>query len=220
MHLLTSSSQFQGFRLTAPEVTAAASRAHLLPVRSLVNAPFIAAHARSLPSQLRRMSTWNDGAASGGGGSGSGNDLDGAAAAAEAEVDPVDMIDDIDLRKRTKEKSLNSVTLLGRVGGTPLLRGSEEHPVVVFSLATNIRYRKAGSTGSGTGGVDDYETKTDWHNVAVFRPYLRESVLNNVDKGSRLYVTGRILYGHVEDKLGNVRHTTTIVADDVIRFAG
>ena len=44
--------------------------------------------------------------------------------------------------------------------------------------------------------------------------------MNNVDKGARLYVTGRILYGHVEDKLGNVRQTTTIVADDIIRFAG
>lgn len=169
------------------------------------------------------MSTWNDGAAGGGGGSGNGNDLEGASGTSD-EVDPVDMIDDLDLRKRTKEKSINSVTLLGRVGGTPLLRGSEEHPVVVFSLATNIRYRKAasgsGDGGGGAGGVEDYETKTDWHNVAVFRPFLRESVLNNVEKGARLYVTGRILYGHVEDKLGNVRHTTTIVADDVIRFAG
>lgn len=33
--------------------------------------------------------------------------------------------------------AINQVTLLGRVGGDPQKRGSEEHPVVVFSLATH-----------------------------------------------------------------------------------
>ena len=31
-------------------------------------------------------------------------------------------------------------------------------------------------------------------------------------------VQGRIMYGSVEDKMGVTRHTTTIVADDVIRL--
>ena len=57
--------------------------------------------------------------------------------------------------------------MIGRVGGSPQLRGTEEHPVVVFPMATNIRYRKPGSNG------DEYETKTDWHNIAIFKPYLR-----------------------------------------------
>ncbi len=56
---------------------------------------------------------------------------------------------------------LNSVTLLGRVGVDPQLRGTDRHPVVAFSLATNLRYRP--------DGQQDYVTKTDWHNVAVFR---------------------------------------------------
>ncbi len=51
------------------------------------------------------------------------------------------------------------------------------------------------------------------------RPYLRDSVHQNVSKGQRVMVQGRIMYGSVEDKTGNVRHTTTIVADDVIRFS-
>ena len=54
--------------------------------------------------------------------------------------------------------------------------------------------------------------------MAVFRPYLRDAVQANVYKGQRVLVQGRIMYGSVEDKLGNVRHTTTIVAEDVIRF--
>jgi len=32
------------------------------------------------------------------------------------------------------------VTLLGRVGADPQKRGTEEHPVVVFSLATHQNY--------------------------------------------------------------------------------
>lgn len=37
-------------------------------------------------------------------------------------------------------KALNSVTLLGRVGAEPQKRGTEEHPVVIFSLATHQNY--------------------------------------------------------------------------------
>ncbi len=81
---------------------------------------------------------------------------------------------------------------------------------MAFSLATNIRYKPAEG--------DDYLTKTDWHNVAVFRNSLRETVAKNVHKGMRVLVQGRIMYGTIEDKMGNVKHTTTIVADDVIRF--
>ena len=112
------------------------------------------------------------------------------------------------------EKSINRVTLLGRVGIDPQLRGTESHPVVAFSLATNIQYRP--------GGVDSSNSlvkKTEWHNITVFRPHLRDSVHNYVTKGSRVMVQGRIMYGTIEDKQGNLRSTTSIVADDVIRFA-
>lgn len=36
--------------------------------------------------------------------------------------------------------AINQVTLLGRVGGEPQKRGTDEHPVVVFSLATHQNY--------------------------------------------------------------------------------
>lgn len=36
--------------------------------------------------------------------------------------------------------AINKVTLLGRVGADPQKRGSEEHPVVVFSMATHQNY--------------------------------------------------------------------------------
>ena len=112
------------------------------------------------------------------------------------------------------EKSLNSVTLLGRVGVNPQLRGSDNHPVVAFSLATNIQYRPGGNDSG-----NELVKKTEWHNIVCFRPNLRESVYNYVAKGSRVMIQGRIMYGSVEDKQGNLRTTTSIVAEDVIRFA-
>ncbi len=53
----------------------------------------------------------------------------------------------------------------------------------------------------------------------MLRPKLLDSVHQTVSKGQRVMVQGRLMYGEVEDKAGIARHTTTIVADDVIRFA-
>lgn len=36
---------------------------------------------------------------------------------------------------------INNVTLLGRVGADPQKRGSSEHPVIIFSLATHTNYK-------------------------------------------------------------------------------
>ncbi|KAB7504481.1 Single-stranded DNA-binding protein, mitochondrial, partial [Armadillidium nasatum] len=82
------------------------------------------------------------------------------------------------------EKSLNQVTLLGRSGNNPEQRGVAENPVVTFSLATNINYSK------GT----EIMQHTEWHRISVFRPHLREKVINYLEKGDRVLVTGRISY--------------------------
>ena len=79
------------------------------------------------------------------------------------------------------EKSINSVTLLGRVGMDPQLRGSEEKPITTFSLATNSTWRNV----QMRAGEPEWSTKTEWHNVVVFKPGLRESVFNNMSKGQR-----------------------------------
>ena len=73
---------------------------------------------------------------------------------------------------------INQVTLLGRVGVDPRIRGSAERPAVTFSLATNIRYRPG-----GPDSLEDFVTKTDWHNIAVFKPGLRSIVADSVHKG-------------------------------------
>ena len=49
-------------------------------------------------------------------------------------------------------------------------------------------------------------TKTDWHNVAVFAENLRDSVMATVSKGQRVHVSGRIMYGRIEDRAGVIRY--------------
>ncbi len=60
--------------------------------------------------------------------------------------------------------------------------------------------------------------KTEWHRICVFKPYLRDSILKYTNKGQRVFVQGRIIYGEVKEPEGNSRHTSSIVADDVIYF--
>lgn len=109
-----------------------------------------------------------------------------------------------------KERSVNTVTLLGRVGNDPLMRGSRDRPVTVFSLATSTTWKSQGAGG------EEWSERTDWHNIAVFKPGLRDTAYNYISKGSRVYVTGKIMYGEVTDRAGIRRHTTTIAADDLI----
>ncbi|XP_026765222.1 single-stranded DNA-binding protein, mitochondrial [Galleria mellonella] len=109
------------------------------------------------------------------------------------------------------EKTINQVTLLGRVGADPQKRGSEEHPVVNFPLATHFSYKYE----SG-----DILQRTDWHRISIFKPALRDTVYKYLKKGQRVYVTGKLSYGEVKLDDGQVRTASTVVADDVIFFQG
>ncbi|CAH0561235.1 unnamed protein product [Brassicogethes aeneus] len=107
------------------------------------------------------------------------------------------------------EKTINNVQLLGRVGADPQKKGSEDHPIAVFSLATHSNYRYE----SG-----EFLQRTEWHRVVCFKPGLRETILNYLKKGQRVHVTGRITYGEIKGEDGRPRSTTAIAADDVIFF--
>lgn len=102
------------------------------------------------------------------------------------------------IRRMAIERSLNRVTLLGRAGADAQLKGTLEHPVVIFNLAT--------SAGS----------KTEWHRISVFKPGLRTLAENYVKSGSRLLVEGKLSYGHIIDGQGNAVPTTSIIAEDVV----
>ncbi|EDV92555.1 single-stranded DNA-binding protein, mitochondrial [Drosophila grimshawi] len=107
------------------------------------------------------------------------------------------------------EKTVNTVTVLGRVGADPQLRGSLEHPVVTFSVATHTNYKYENG---------DWAQRTDWHRVVVFKPNLRDTVMEYLKKGQRTMVQGKITYGEITDQQGNQKTSTSIIADDVLFF--
>jgi len=121
-----------------------------------------------------------------------------------AEVNTTDNIPDL------REKSINQVTLLGRVGADAEAKGTENTPVATFSLATTTTFMKHGEVSQNTV----------WHRVSVFRPGLRETVLRHVVKGSRVLVQGRLSYLERADpnNPGVSISSVGVVAHDVVQF--
>jgi len=105
------------------------------------------------------------------------------------------------------ERGINSVTLVGRVGGDAEVRGSEQNPVTVFSLATSKTIARN----------DEFQQFTDWHRIAVFRPGIREYTAKSIKKGHMVYVQGAIRYSDYAPP-GNDQpvKVANIIADDVM----
>ncbi|XP_076652747.1 mitochondrial single stranded DNA-binding protein isoform X2 [Halictus rubicundus] len=111
------------------------------------------------------------------------------------------------------EKTINQITLLGRVGNDPQKKGNDEHPLVTFSLATHSNYKYDSNNIAG-----DFMQKTDWHKVCVFKPMLRETVTNYLKRGQRILVMGRISYGEFKDSDGQAKYSTAVIADEIVFF--
>lgn len=99
---------------------------------------------------------------------------------------------------------MNRVVLIGRLTGKPELRYTGSNlPYARFSLAVNRNFSNAQG-----------ERQTDFINIIVWRKQA-ENVCNYLDKGSLVSVEGRIQTGSYDDKDGNKRYTTDVVADAV-----
>ena len=103
-------------------------------------------------------------------------------------------------------RGVNKVILIGNLGKDPELRYLPSgESVVKFSLATSSRWKdKSGQL----------QERTDWHNIVVFRK-LAEICNEYLKKGSPVYVEGRIQNRSWEDKNGNKRYITEIIAQSV-----
>ncbi|MBS1623129.1 MAG: single-stranded DNA-binding protein [Bacteroidetes bacterium] len=102
---------------------------------------------------------------------------------------------------------VNRVQLLGRLGKDPVLKHFSENNVIAeFSLATTESYR-------------DKEGKwvevTDWHNVKLPFKSLAERAEKYLKKGSLIYLEGKIKTRSYDDKDGNKRYVTEIVAESL-----
>ncbi|XP_043260233.1 single-stranded DNA-binding protein, mitochondrial isoform X2 [Colletes gigas] len=107
------------------------------------------------------------------------------------------------------EKTINQITLLGRSGNDPQKRGSVDHPVVMFSLATHSNYKYSNG---------DFMQRTEWHKICIFKPNLRDSVSKYLKKGQRVLVVGKVSYGEFKDEDGETKSSTAVIADDIVFF--
>jgi len=101
--------------------------------------------------------------------------------------------------------SVNKVILVGNLGRDPETRYMTDGQAITnVSLATTFTW-----TDRSSG---EKKEETEWHRI-VFRGRLAEIAGEYLKKGSQIYVEGRLRTRKWQDKEGNDRYTTEIVAD-------
>ena len=102
--------------------------------------------------------------------------------------------------------SVNKAILVGNVGKDPEVRHLDGGTSVAkFTLATSDAYKNK----SG-----ELVKTTEWHNIVAWRQ-LCELAEKYIRKGSQIYVEGKITNRQYDDKDGNKRYITEIVADNI-----
>jgi single-strand DNA-binding protein len=103
-------------------------------------------------------------------------------------------------------KGVNKAILIGNLGKDPELRYLPSgQPVAKFPLATGSRWKDKDG---------QWQDRTDWHNIVAFGR-IAEVCNEYLKKGSPLYVEGRIQTRSYDDRDGNKRWITEIVAQNV-----
>jgi single-strand DNA-binding protein len=101
--------------------------------------------------------------------------------------------------------SVNKVILVGNLGRDPETRYMPDGAALTnVSIATSYQW-----TDKASG---EKKEETEWHRV-VFRARLAEIAGEYLKKGSQVYVEGRLRTRKWQDKEGQDRYTTEIVAD-------
>ncbi len=107
--------------------------------------------------------------------------------------------------------SVNKVILLGNLGSDPEVRYTPSGKAVAnFSLATSEKY---------TNKDGEKEEKTEWHRIVAWGR-LGEICGEYLSKGSQIYIEGRLQTRTWEDRDGNKRYTTEIVAHTMQMLGG
>jgi len=109
-------------------------------------------------------------------------------------------------------KGVNQVILIGHLGQDPEVKYMPSGSAVAnVSIATTESWKD-----KATGEKKD---KTEWHRV-IFFARLAEVVGEYLRKGSQVYVEGRLQTRKWQDKNGQDRYTTEIVASDMQMLGG
>jgi len=104
-------------------------------------------------------------------------------------------------------RGINKVILIGNLGNDPDVRyAGNERAVANISIATSESWKD-----KNTG---EKQERTEWHRI-VFFGRLAEIVSEYLRKGSKVYVEGRLQTNKWQDKSGNDRYTTEIIASEM-----
>ncbi len=109
-------------------------------------------------------------------------------------------------------RGINKVILVGNLGQDPETRAMPSGKAV-----TNVRIATTDSWRDKQSG--EQKEQTEWHNV-VFFDRLAEIAAEYLRKGSQVYVEGRLRTRKWQDKSGNDRYTTEIVASEMQMLGG
>ena len=104
-------------------------------------------------------------------------------------------------------RGVNKVILVGNLGQKPEIRYTKDSkPIASFSIATSESWKDK-TTG-------DMVEKTEWHNVTFFGR-IAEVAEQYLDKGSKVFVEGKLQTDKWEDENGNKRSATKIIGNNM-----
>jgi single-strand DNA-binding protein len=102
--------------------------------------------------------------------------------------------------------SLNKIMLIGNLGKDAETRFTTNNVSVTnFTLATTNSYK---------GKDGNWVNETTWHNIVSFN--LSDYFKENLKKGKKFYVEGRLTKRDYTDKEGIKRYATDVIADKII----
>jgi single-strand DNA-binding protein len=106
---------------------------------------------------------------------------------------------------------VNKAILIGNLGRDPEVKKTPGGTTVAtFSLATTERY---------TDKSGERQERTEWHNIVAWSK-LAELVGQYLKKGSSIYVEGRITTRSWDDRDGNKKYRTEVVANTINFLSG
>lgn len=101
---------------------------------------------------------------------------------------------------------INKAILVGNLGAEPEVRYTQDGtPVASFNVATTDRWKDKGG---------QMQESTEWHRIVAWRK-LADICGQYLQKGSRVYIEGKMQTRKWQDQQGNDRYTTEIVAREM-----
>ena len=101
---------------------------------------------------------------------------------------------------------VNKAIIIGNLGRDPEIKYTQSNvPLATFRVATTENWKDQ----SG-----EWQERTEWHRIVIFGK-LGEIASQYLKKGSQVYIEGKLQTRKWQDKNGNDRYTTEIIANEM-----